>query len=168
MDLLHSNLDDGSTGMEVAIKMAMRLWDTRAKRGLIKSYQSSSDSDDSEDLVEDNMKKLVVLTQRDCYHGEISDIRALDSLLLMDVHSCLHFLLLVTPSGDTLGTMDTAEAGPFNQSQHPWYRPRTVALSLPVVAYRNGRLSIDASEMGTSCPVGELRLSNLHQHRAET
>ena len=64
-----SLIDDGSTGMEVAIKMAMRLWDTRAKKGLIKSYQDSSDSDDSEDLVEDNMKKLVVLTQRDCYHG---------------------------------------------------------------------------------------------------
>ena len=57
--------------------------------------------------------------------------------------------------GDTLGTMDTAEAGPFNESQHPWYRPRTVALPLPTVAYRNGKLSIDIAEMSSSCNIGE-------------
>ena len=51
--------------------------------------------------------------------------------------------------------MDTAEAGPFNQSQHPWYKPRTVALPLPMIAYRNGKLSIDASEMASSCCVGK-------------
>lgn len=60
--------------------------------------------------------------------------------------------------GDTLGTMDTAEAGPFNQSQHPWYRPRTLALPLPLVAYRNGRLTIDASEMAANCAVREYLL----------
>lgn len=78
--------------MEVAIKMAMRLWDTRAKKGLIKSYQDFSDSDDSEDLVEDKMKKLVVLTQRDCYHGEI-----VDYLLPMGVHLALIVCRLVHP-----------------------------------------------------------------------
>ena len=51
--------------------------------------------------------------------------------------------------------MDTAEAGPFNESQHPWYRPRTVALPLPTVAYRNGKLSIDIAEMSSSCNIGE-------------
>jgi hypothetical protein len=49
--------------------------------------------------------------------------------------------------------MDTAEKGPFNQSQHPWYRPRTLALPLPLIAYRNGRLTIDASEMASNCAV---------------
>ena len=57
-------------------------------------------------------------------------------------------------TGDTLGTMDTAEEGPFNQSQHPWYRPRTVALPLPLVAYREGNLTIDASTMRNTCNVG--------------
>lgn len=68
--------------MEVAIKMAMRLWDTRAKKGLIRGYQGFSDSDDTEDLVEDNMEKLVVLTQKDCYHGEISGINGEKCLML--------------------------------------------------------------------------------------
>lgn len=58
--------------------------------------------------------------------------------------------------GDTLGTMDTAEEGPFNQSQHPWYRPRTVALPLPLVAYRGGELTIDASAMRSTCNIGTL------------
>lgn len=58
-------------------------------------------------------------------------------------------------TGDTLGTMDTAEAGPFNQSQHPWYKPRTIALPLPMIAYRNGKLSVDASEMASSCCIGK-------------
>ena len=57
-------------------------------------------------------------------------------------------------TGDTLGTMDTAEEGPFNQSQHPWYRPRTVALPLPLVAYREGSLTIDASSMRNTCNIG--------------
>jgi adenosylmethionine-8-amino-7-oxononanoate aminotransferase len=72
------------TGMEVAIKMAMRLWDVRKKN---KDLQSVIDC---EDINVDDMKNVIVLTQKDCYHG------------------------------DTLGTMDTAESGPFNQSQHPW------------------------------------------------
>ena len=50
--------------------------------------------------------------------------------------------------------MDTAEAGPFNQSQHPWFRPRTRALSLPLIAYRNGKLTIDASDLAATCKVG--------------
>jgi hypothetical protein len=63
-------------------------------------------------------------------------------------------------TGDTLGTMDTAEAGPFNQSQHPWYKPRTVALPLPMIAYRNGKLTIDASDMATSCCIGKNLIRN--------
>ena len=63
-------------------------------------------------------------------------------------------------TGDTLGTMDTAEAGPFNQSQHPWYKPRTVALPLPMIAYRNGKLTIDASDMATSCCIGKTLIHN--------
>lgn len=63
-------------------------------------------------------------------------------------------LYIFDHTGDTLGTMDTAEEGPFNQSQHPWYRPRTVALPLPLVAYREGSLTIDASSMRNTCNVG--------------
>jgi hypothetical protein len=61
--------DDGSTGMEVAIKMALRLWDIRTKKGLIKSSKMSSDSNDKDDLNEEDMKNVIVLTQKDCYHG---------------------------------------------------------------------------------------------------
>ena len=56
--------------------------------------------------------------------------------------------------------MDTAEAGPFNQSQHPWYKPRTIALPLPMIAYRNGKLSVDACEMAPSCCIGKSVIHN--------
>ena len=69
--LVHCIVDDGSTGMEVAIKMAMRLYDKRLKSGKIKNHRVVTDSTDAEDLVEENMKNIVVLTQRDCYHGNI-------------------------------------------------------------------------------------------------
>ena len=70
--LLHCcTLDDGSTGMEVAIKMAMRLWDKRVKCGRIKSMRANVDVTDDEDLIEDQMKNVIVLTQKDCYHGKI-------------------------------------------------------------------------------------------------
>ena len=65
--------DDGSTGMEVAIKMALRLWDTRYKKGLIKGYLESPDTGDTGDkgdLAEEEMRDIVVLTQKDCYHGK--------------------------------------------------------------------------------------------------
>lgn len=62
--------DDGSTGMEVAIKMAMRLWDKRVKSGIIKSIRKNVDSADIEDLIDDEMKNVIVLTQKDCYHGD--------------------------------------------------------------------------------------------------
>ena len=68
---MHCIVDDGSTGMEVAIKMAMRLYDKRLKSGKIKNHRVVTDSTDAEDLVEENMKNIVVLTQRDCYHGNI-------------------------------------------------------------------------------------------------
>jgi dethiobiotin synthetase/adenosylmethionine--8-amino-7-oxononanoate aminotransferase len=61
--------DDGSTGMEVAIKMALRLWDMRVKNGTIKSDIKGS-LRDGDDLNEEDMKRVVVLTQRDCYHGD--------------------------------------------------------------------------------------------------
>ena len=51
--------------------------------------------------------------------------------------------------------MDTAEAGPFNQSQHPWYRPHTRGLPLPLIAYRNGKLAIDASDLAATCKIGQ-------------
>ena len=57
--------------MEVAIKMAMRLWDRRVKCGRIKSLRTNIDMTDNEDLIEDQMKNVIVLTQKDCYHGKI-------------------------------------------------------------------------------------------------
>ena len=57
--------------MEVAIKMALRLWDVRAKNSSVKgSDQSSYISNDDSDDIGDLMKNVVVLTQKDCYHGE--------------------------------------------------------------------------------------------------
>ena len=70
MTILSLASDDGSTGMEVAIKMALRLWDIRTKKGLIKGSKIPSDITDSDDLNEENMKNVIVLTQKDCYHGD--------------------------------------------------------------------------------------------------
>ena len=56
--------------MEVAIKMALRLWDTRYKKGLIKGSLGSPDTGDKGDLAEEEMQNIVVLTQKDCYHGK--------------------------------------------------------------------------------------------------
>ena len=63
--------DDGSTGMEVAIKMALRLWDVRTENSFINGADvlSRMSKDDSDDIG-DHMKNVVVLTQKDCYHGE--------------------------------------------------------------------------------------------------
>ena len=49
----------------------MRLWDRRVKCGRIKSLRTSIDMTDNEDLIEDQMKNIIVLTQKDCYHGKI-------------------------------------------------------------------------------------------------
>ena len=123
--------------MEVAIKMAMRLWDTRAKKGLIKSYQDFSDSDDSEDLVEDKMKKLVVLTQRDCYHGEIADY-----ILPMGAHLALIHCRLVHPQETHLAPWTRLRRAPSTspnthgidpalwRSHCPWWRIEMVACQL--------------------------------------
>jgi 4-aminobutyrate aminotransferase-like enzyme len=104
--------------MEVAIKMALRLFDVRSGG---KAYGSGEGESGSGSGSGDSKVDVIVLTQRDCYHG------------------------------DTLGTMDTAESGPFNQSQHPWYRPRTIAIPFPTAAYRRGRLVIDAGEFAVGC-----------------
>lgn len=52
--------------MEVAIKMALRLWDVRVRTGKIKNQAAVGDSEEAGD----HMKKVIVLTQRDCYHGK--------------------------------------------------------------------------------------------------
>jgi hypothetical protein len=51
--------------MEVAIKMALRLWDVRIRTGKIKNQAAIGDSEDAGD----HMRNVIVLTQRDCYHG---------------------------------------------------------------------------------------------------
>ena len=94
--------DNGSTGMEVAIKMALRLHVVRSGR----TYEHSG-------------KEMCVLSQSGCYHG------------------------------DTLGTMVVSEPNPYNADQHLWYKPRTVAIVPPTVAYVKGRLEIDASGLGS-------------------
>ena len=52
--------------MEVAIKMSLRLWDVRVRAGLIQNHTAIEDSEE----IGEHMKNLVVLTQKDCYHGE--------------------------------------------------------------------------------------------------
>ncbi|RHY20963.1 hypothetical protein DYB25_010118 [Aphanomyces astaci] len=52
----------------------------------------------------DSNKQLVVLAQTNCYHG------------------------------DTLGTMHVAEPSVFNQSQHPWYKPKAIFAAPPTVS----------------------------------
>ena len=71
--------------MEVAIKMALRLYDVRYKNGKIKNKNQTLDQTldqtlgqipnknqnlESDDDVEDHLKNVFVLTQRDCYHGK--------------------------------------------------------------------------------------------------
>ena len=51
--------------MEVAIKMALRLWDVRVRTGKIRNQTAIGDSEEAGD----HMKNVIVLTQRDCYHG---------------------------------------------------------------------------------------------------
>lgn len=51
--------------MEVAIKMALRLWDVRVRTGKIKNQIAIGDSEEAGD----HMKNVIVLTQKDCYHG---------------------------------------------------------------------------------------------------
>ena len=52
--------------MEVAIKMALRLWDVRVRTGKIKNQIAIGDSEETGD----HMKNVIVLTQKDCYHGK--------------------------------------------------------------------------------------------------
>ena len=52
--------------MEVAIKMALRLWDVRVRTGRIKNHIAIGDSEETGD----HMKNVIVLTQKDCYHGK--------------------------------------------------------------------------------------------------
>jgi hypothetical protein len=51
--------------MEVAIKMALRLWDVRVRTGKIENQAAIGDSEEAGD----HMTNVIVLTQRDCYHG---------------------------------------------------------------------------------------------------
>jgi hypothetical protein len=51
--------------MEVAIKMALRLWDVRVRSGLVKNQSAIGESDD----IGQHMHDVIVLTQKDCYHG---------------------------------------------------------------------------------------------------
>lgn len=97
--------DDGSTAMEIAIKMALRLSETR--KGI------KSDANPC-------VSKVMVLSQQDCYHG------------------------------DTLGAMNTSEASLYNIGQHPWYKPLTLSMPLPLVAYRQGILAVDATSVGAA------------------
>lgn len=75
--------------MEVAIKMALRLWDVRVRTGKIKNQIAIGDSEEAGD----HMKNVIVLTQKDCYHGKsISNWYyplSLDTLLLSNLHHSL-------------------------------------------------------------------------------
>ena len=46
--------------------MSLRLWDVRVRGGLIQNHTAVGDCEE----IGEHMKNLVVLTQKDCYHGE--------------------------------------------------------------------------------------------------
>lgn len=56
--------------MEVAIKMALRLWDVRMKKRDLEGTPGRSAESYGSDDIGGYMGNIVVLTQRDCHHGE--------------------------------------------------------------------------------------------------
>ncbi len=91
--------DDGSTAVEVALKMAYRLFSVRHK--------------DSEKLLQsEGHKKMAVVTQADCYHGMEGPCNSFTVTL---THPATHSY----PLGDTLGVMDLAPPSIFNQVSGP-------------------------------------------------
>ncbi|KAF1323053.1 Dethiobiotin synthase, partial [Globisporangium splendens] len=97
--------DDGSTAVEVGLKMAFRKYLTDHKLDY-NSFTSKAVT----------QKKLVVLAQANCYHG------------------------------DTLGVMNIAEPSVYNEKQHPWYRPEGIFLKTPSLAIRDGKYTIAVDE----------------------
>ena len=59
--------DDGSTGMEIAIKMAFRLYETRQKKNNHIVNTTSTATNDSNILVD---CEKIVIAQKDSYHGD--------------------------------------------------------------------------------------------------
>jgi bifunctional dethiobiotin synthetase / adenosylmethionine---8-amino-7-oxononanoate aminotransferase len=130
--------DNGSTSLEVAIKMGLRTFAERRKRDDEKGEESEShsDHDDADDhhghahghshsherrrsrprAADGREKKPIVCGQEGCYHG------------------------------DTLGAMSVAEPNVFNQGQHPWYEPKGLTLTPPTIAFCNGQLRIQFPE----------------------
>jgi dethiobiotin synthetase/adenosylmethionine--8-amino-7-oxononanoate aminotransferase len=97
--------DDGSTAVEVGLKMAFRKYVTDHNLDY-SAFTSKADT----------RKKLVVLAQANCYHG------------------------------DTLGVMNIAEPSVYNEKQHPWYRPEGIFLKTPSLAIRDGEYVIALDE----------------------
>lgn len=96
--------DDGSTAVEVALKMAFRKFVT--------DHDLDYSAFTAKEINETKKKKLVVLAQANCYHG------------------------------DTLGVMNIAEPSVYNEKQHPWYRPEGIFLKTPSLAIRDGEFVI--------------------------
>lgn len=114
--------DDGSTAVEVGLKMAFRKFVTDHAldyRAFLAGASASSDAASPQ-------KKLVVLAQANCYHG------------------------------DTLGVMNIAEPSVYNEKQHPWYRPEGIFLKTPSLATRNGNVVIALDDaFGAGASTGE-------------
>ena len=120
--------DDGSTAMEIALKMAFRLSAHRISLNIRDVYTTDSipSSDGSVGHHHHHQQQqhingeMIVLSQVGAYHG------------------------------DTLGTMNTSPPNVFNTSQHPWYQCKAQALSVPTVAVVKGSLHIDTSSLCNS------------------
>eukprot|EP01041_Mallomonas_annulata_P008366 gene8366-17236_t len=123
--------DNGSTAMEVALKIGLRLGIRRRRDALTarnrdSTSTSTSTSEEYEEYSmlaegmlakEEEGKRLVVLGQKGSYHG------------------------------DTLGVMVLSPPTTMNSRQHPWYSPRVEALDLPYISFRKGLPVIDVSDL---------------------
>jgi dethiobiotin synthetase/adenosylmethionine--8-amino-7-oxononanoate aminotransferase len=122
--------DDGSTAMEIALKMAFRLSAQRISLNIRDVYTTDSIPSSVGSAIghhhhhhqqqQLSNSEMIVLSQVGAYHG------------------------------DTLGTMNTSPPNIFNTSQHPWYQCKAQALSVPTVAVVKGSLHIDTSSLCNS------------------
>ncbi|TYZ65966.1 hypothetical protein PybrP1_010962 [[Pythium] brassicae (nom. inval.)] len=104
--------DDGSTAVEVGLKMAFRKFVTDHGLAYSELTTTTTTADTASGAQPQPHKKLVVLAQANCYHG------------------------------DTLGVMNVAEPSVYNAKQHPWYRPEGVFLQTPSLALRDGEVVV--------------------------